>query len=105
MSQVGPAVWQTNLGGAWPPREPGAAPPRVRTPQNAADSDATISLTVTRHDLLELNGVVGQSAHAVNALSTAHDALAVIDGLLGNVQAVLTATSSPPDPSFDRESA
>jgi hypothetical protein len=67
---------------------------------SGASSDSS-GLTLTRHDLLELNGAVGQSSQVSNALATAHDALDVIGGLLGNVGAVLAAARSPGDTSFD----
>jgi flagellin len=77
------------------------APPPPASPRWPAD--ATVNDTrLTRSDLLELNGAVGHDSRTRNALSTAHDALGLIGGLLANVGAVLTAAASPNDPTFDR---
>jgi len=103
MSQVGSAIGVERIGSptyARPSKPaPTANPP---TPGASASTSDSTHLTLTRHDLLELNGIVGQSSQVSNALSTAHDALNVIGGLLGNVGAVLTAASSPGDITFDR---
>src|SRR6185312_10709392 len=68
--------------------------------ESSATADSA-SVNLTRHDLLELNGAVGQSSQVSNALATANDALGVIGGLLGNVGAVLAAAQSPGDTGFD----
>jgi|SRR6185312_10734848 len=51
-------------------------------------------------NLLALNAATTAASQTSNALSTANDALGVIGGLLGNIQAVLSAGSSG-DPTFD----
>lgn len=52
-------------------------------------------------ELLTLNSGIAAASGTSNALSTANDALGVIGGLLGNIQAVLSAAGPSGDPSFD----
>lgn len=110
MSQLGKITLQSGVGRASPPYARGPRTPAVAQATARASAqvvappdDPAPDLPFTRHDLLELNAGVGRSSQVANALSTAHDALDVIDGLLGNVGAVLTAAASPADATFDRQ--
>ena len=67
------------------------------------DTPFVNDIRLTRGDLLEMNGARGADAQTRNALSTAHDALGVIGGLLENVGTVLGAAASR-DASFDLKS-